>query len=151
MTVNNAGNTSQRPALTQQQDQLNILVVGNNLDEVARIRQTLQQANIRSCLHIVGDATEVTAYLMRVPPYTSAPIPNLVLISARLTEINRVEVHAQLQACRKLTDVDVVALTPSDFSDGFFGNAADIAAGCNGRPGLASYLEKALTAGWRVS
>lgn len=113
MTVNE---TAKRVQVSRYLEQIhvNILFVGDNLDELDRVRQVLQQAKVSNRLHVVGDGMEAMAYLLRNSPYVSAPKPNLVLLSMNLPRKSEIDVLVELKTNPEFAEVNVVMLTGSE-------------------------------------
>jgi CheY-like chemotaxis protein len=105
-----------RVSMYLEQKQVNILLIGDNLDGLAQIRQVLQQTNIKNRLHVVGNPCEAMAYLLRKAPYTNAPKPDLVLLSVSLPPMSRVDVQVELNTNPEFAEVDVVMLKGSGHS-----------------------------------
>lgn len=64
---------------TDRNGPLNILLFGSVDADIREIRESLEQAEVVGRLHTVGKIGDAVAYLRREPPYTTAPIPDVVL------------------------------------------------------------------------
>lgn len=127
------------------QQSADVLIVASDIDDVIRIRQTLQQARLKNRLHHVGDALEASAYLRREEPYSQAPRPNLVLIDASLSRSCVLDLVAELQADRDLEEIPIILLTTLDSKlqlITLFGKADD---GAVGQPLSPDELVRVLT------
>jgi len=76
---------------------LQILLVEDNPADVRMTREALAFARIVHDLHVVGDGDQALAFLLREGAFTSAPIPDLMLLDLSLPGLSG---HGVLQALR---------------------------------------------------
>lgn len=110
-------------------DRINILVVGDDLNEVMEINRELKQANIAYLLHVVGDSAEAMTYLLQQQPYTSAPRPDLVLLHVNLPTHTRIEFLNGLADHPGIIDTNAVGFTGPGLLDGNTANGVTVSGG----------------------
>lgn len=88
-----------------------ILLVEDQLDDVQRTRDALIEQKIANNLHVVASGDAALAFLRGDGEYTSAPSPDLVLLSLDLPEEKGGKVLREVRRDPKLRDIPVVALT----------------------------------------
>lgn len=90
-----------------------ILLVEDNLADVRLTREAIAAAGVEIHLDVVNDGDEALAYLRRLPPYTSAPRPVLVLLDLNLPRLDGQQVLAEIKNDLALQSIPVVILTTS--------------------------------------
>ena len=145
MTVQATLNGSQHQG--RNPDQVNILVVGSDLDEVMDVNRELRQANVDFCLHVVGDETEAMAYLLKENPYASAPKPDLVLLHAKLPVQGRIEFLNRLASHPGVFDPSAVGYLGPGLLHGEAVNGATATDGQGKETHAHAWLMQRITAG----
>ena len=125
----NGVNGSKQANQDRQLDKINILAVSHDLDEVMEINRELKQANVGFCLHVVGDAAEAMAYLLKEQPYAGAPKPDLVLLFANMPAHGRIEFFNALANHPGLIDMNAVKFPGPGLAEGIVVNGAAVADG----------------------
>lgn len=93
-----------------------ILLVEDNLDDVALFKRAVQKAALDYPLQVVGDGEAAIAYLSGVGGYadrTHYPLPRLVLLDLKLPRKSGHEVLEWLRGQPQLRRLPVVVLTTS--------------------------------------
>ena len=90
---------------------IDILLVEDNPGDVRLAQETLKDYKMQNVLHVVEDGEEALKYLRREPPYSSARLPDMVLLDINLPKIDGLEVLEELQRDAVLRNLPVVILT----------------------------------------
>ena len=98
-----------------------ILLVEDHPDDVQRTREALVEQKIANTLHVVASGDDALAFLRGDGEFTSAPSPDLVLLSLDLPEEKGGEVLREVRRDPKLRGIPVVAITQEsgDGADGW--------------------------------
>lgn len=90
-----------------------ILLVEDNYGDALLTRKAFRTAKITSNITIAIDGEQALAMLRRVPPYTSAPIPDVILLDLNLPKRNGHEVLQEIKSDERLKRIPVIILTSS--------------------------------------
>ncbi|MBI2571985.1 MAG: response regulator [Candidatus Schekmanbacteria bacterium] len=90
-----------------------VLLVEDDPEEVARVREAFLRANLRSRLHVLRDGRVVLDFLRRKPPYEEAARPRLVLMNMDSPGVGGLEVLQEMQTDPMFRRVPVIMLTVS--------------------------------------
>lgn len=99
---------------------VDVLLVVNDIQAVRKIRQTLDEANVKDRLHHIGDMHEARAYLHREDPYQDAPQPGLIVLEDSLRSRSEVDLLEEIKVDPELVGVSVVILARSSSPHGSF-------------------------------
>lgn len=87
-----------------------ILLVEDDADDVALLREALKTARMSVILNVVEDGVKALAYLRREPPYDRALRPDLVLLDLRLPKRGGLEVLRDVKGDDALRSIPVLVL-----------------------------------------
>ncbi len=132
-------------------ERVNILVVGSGLDDVVGINQELRQADFAYLLHVVGDAAEAMAYLLKEQPYAGAPKPDLILLYTNIPTHSRIEFFSELANHPGLVDINVVRFPDPGLADDIVVNGATVADDHDLESRAHSWLMREIAATGRIS
>jgi len=93
---------------------IRVLLVEDNPGDAELTRVTLETSRLRLEISLVVDGAQALAYLLRQPPFTSAPPPDLILLDLNLPKLDGREVLAEMRTHEELRRLPVVVLTSSD-------------------------------------
>lgn len=96
---------------------LQVLVVEDDLGDVALVESAFSEHSLRSELHHVGDGAEAMAFLHRREPYLDAPRPDLILLDLNMPRMNGHEALRAIKQDPELRSIPVVVLTTSHSED----------------------------------
>ena len=91
-----------------------ILLVDDNEDYVYLTRRAFGQAKLSANLHHVNNGKKCLEFLRRQPPYTSAPVPDIVLLDLDMPVMDGRQVLAEIVKDEALKHLAVVVLTSRD-------------------------------------
>jgi CheY-like chemotaxis protein len=93
----------------------NILVVDDNPGDLGLIRQVLE--NLRGIdLEVVHSVLQAHAFLNRMPPFVTAPVPDLVFLDLRMPMLPGHNVIPLIKRDPNLQHVKIVVFTSSSLS-----------------------------------
>lgn len=92
---------------------LQVLVVEDDLGDVALLKSAFAEHLVHTALHHVPDGAEALAFLHREDPYADAPRPDLILLDLNMPRLDGREVLALIKADEDLKSIPVVVLTTS--------------------------------------
>ena len=90
-----------------------ILLVEDNPADVRLTREAFKEAKVYNDLFDVGDGVAALDFLYRRGEFTSAPIPDLILLDLNLPKKNGMEVLSEIKSHKSLCSMPVVVLTTS--------------------------------------
>ncbi len=90
-----------------------ILLVEDNPADIDLTRESLDEAQILSNLHVVQDGVEAMTFLNQESPHEDAPIPDLVLLDLNLPKKDGREVLRECKEDEQLRKLPIVVLTSS--------------------------------------
>ncbi len=93
---------------------IHVLLVEDNPGDADLTRETLETSKVRIHISVVVDGTEALAFLLRQPPFASAPVPDLILLDLNLPRMGGRELLAEIKRHPQLRCIPVVVLTTSD-------------------------------------
>ncbi len=94
-----------------------ILLVEGDASHQDLVRNTFEQQDVSTELHIVSDGSEALDYLFRKGKYADAadaPAPHLVLLDLTMPDRSGLETLAAIRADERTKTLPVVVLTTSD-------------------------------------
>jgi CheY-like chemotaxis protein len=92
---------------------LSILLVDDDPGDVLMIQEALESSDSTRDVNVVNDGFEALSYLRRVPPYTTATRPDVMLLDLNMPRMNGHQVLAEVKADANLRSIPVVILTTS--------------------------------------
>lgn len=92
---------------------IEILLVEDNPGDARLTREALAQSKVKNNLSYARDGEEAIAFLRRLPPFTDAPTPDLVLLDLNLPRRDGREVLEDIKKDPMLRHIPVVILTSS--------------------------------------
>lgn len=92
---------------------VDILLVEDNPDDVDLTREAFKESGLDNRLHVVEDGVEALAFLRHAARYSTAPVPQLILLDLNLPRKSGLEVLAEIKADPALRRIPVVVLTTS--------------------------------------
>ena len=108
---------------------IEILLVEDNPGDVRLAVEALTEAKVHNRLNTVSDGEAAMSFLLRKPPYTDAPRPDLILLDLNLPRKSGREVLAEIKATPDLKRIPVVILTTSQAEEDIV-KAYDSSANC---------------------
>ncbi|MBA3698112.1 MAG: response regulator [Planctomycetes bacterium] len=98
--------------MTNTQTTTNILMVDDNPGDVGLVRQVVE--NVRGIvLHVAHNVTQAHAFLMKMPPYDIAPVPDVIFLDLRMPKLPGYNVIPLVRREPLLRNVKIVMLTSS--------------------------------------
>lgn len=91
-----------------------ILLVDDDADCAYLTQRAFGQAKLRANLHHVDDGRKCLAFLRRQPPYSAAPVPDIVLLDLEMPVMDGRHVLAEIVKDESLKHLVVVVLTSQD-------------------------------------
>lgn len=95
-------------------DEIDILLAEDNPGDIRLIKRALRGLMVPHRLHVVEDGEQVLAFLQRTPPFTDAPLVNLLLLDWNLPRMHGREVLSVIKHSEELKQLPVVILSTSD-------------------------------------
>jgi len=92
---------------------LQVLVVDDDLGDVALMENAFADHSIRSRLHHAADGAEALAFLRRQEPYRDAPRPDLILLDLNMPRVDGRQVLNEIKADEDLKTIPTIVLTTS--------------------------------------
>ena len=92
---------------------LRVLLVEDDLGDVALMESSFAEHQIPTDLHHVTDGAEALAFLRRMAPYTDAPRPDLILLDLNMPRVDGRQVLTAIKADEQLKAIPVVVFTTS--------------------------------------
>jgi CheY-like chemotaxis protein len=92
---------------------LDVLLVEDDLADVALIEEAFAEHETQSRLHHVADGQEALAFLRHEPPYEAAPRPDLILLDLNMPRVDGRQVLAAVKSDDSLKIIPVVVFTTS--------------------------------------
>jgi chemotaxis family two-component system response regulator Rcp1 len=93
---------------------IEILLVEDNPGEARLTMEAMRDARILNHIHLASDGEQAFNFLKNVPPYASAPRPDLVLLDLDLPRLDGRELLRKMKTDEELRDIPVVILTSSN-------------------------------------
>ena len=92
---------------------LQVLIVDDDLGDVALMENAFAEHSIRSRLHHAADGAEALAFLRRQEPYQDAPRPDLILLDLNMPRVDGRQVLTEIKADDDLRTIPTIVLTTS--------------------------------------
>ena len=91
-----------------------ILLVEDNELDIELMKLSLERCSYPIDCRVVRDGEECIAFLKKLPPYSDAPTPELILLDLNMPRMNGLEVLDAINAAPELHLLPVVVLTTSN-------------------------------------
>lgn len=108
---------------------IEILLVEDSPGDIRLTQEVLKEGEVSNHLNVVEDGVQALAFLRREAPYTSSPIPDLILLDLNLPRKGGQEVLEAIKEDDHLRRIPVVVLTTSRAEEDIF-RAYDLHANC---------------------
>ena len=95
---------------------LQILIVEDDLGDLALMENAFSEHSIASVLHHVADGEQALAFLRRNPPFHHAPRPDLILLDLNMPRMDGRHVLAAVKTDDNLKSIPTVVFTTSSAS-----------------------------------
>ncbi|MBE1490770.1 response regulator [Plantactinospora soyae] len=92
---------------------LQVLVVEDDLGDLALVENAFADHSIPSTLHHVTDGADALAFLRREAPYADAPRPDLILLDLNMPRVDGRQVLHQIKADEDLSSIPAIVFTTS--------------------------------------
>lgn len=92
---------------------LSILLVDDDPGDVLMIQEALEASDATRDVNVVNDGDDALAYLRKLPPYTEAVRPDVMLLDLNMPRMSGHEVLAEVKADAELRSIPIVILTTS--------------------------------------
>src|SRR5690349_315552 len=91
-----------------------ILLVEDNPGDVGLVQEAFNEGRLLHDMHVAKDGVEAIRFLRREGQYTSAPLPDLILLDLNLPKKDGREVLDEIKRDPVLMEIPVIVLTTSD-------------------------------------
>ncbi|MEU4624779.1 response regulator [Actinoplanes sp. NPDC023801] len=92
---------------------LQVLLVEDDLGDVALIENAFSEHDVPTTLHHVPDGAAALVFLQQQAPYTEAPRPDLILLDLNMPRLDGRQVLTTIKADEQLKTIPVVVFTTS--------------------------------------
>jgi two-component system response regulator len=92
---------------------LQVLVVDDDLGDVALMENAFAEHSIRSRLHHAADGVQALAFLRRQRPYQNVPRPDLILLDLNMPRVDGRQVLHEIKTDDDLKAIPTIVLTTS--------------------------------------
>ena len=92
---------------------LQVLIVEDDLGDLALIENAFAEHSVPSTLHHVADGVDALAFLHREDPYATAPRPHIILLDLNMPRMDGRQVLAAIKADEDLKSIPTVVFTTS--------------------------------------
>jgi CheY-like chemotaxis protein len=99
--------------MTSDTQRLQVLLVEDDLADVALMENAFAEHVVRSHLHHVADGEQALAFLRRQDPYRDAPRPDLILLDLNMPRVDGRQVLTEVKADGDLKAIPVIVFTTS--------------------------------------
>src|SRR5688572_3429366 len=99
--------------MTPDQLPLQVLVVEDDLGDVALVEGAFAEHSVASDLHHVADGAEALAFLRREDPYGAAPRPDLILLDLNMPRVDGRQTLAHIKSDDDLKSIPTIVFTTS--------------------------------------
>ena len=99
--------------MTTDRPPLQVLVVEDDLGDVALVEGAFAEHSVASDLHHVADGAEALAFLRREAPYDEAPRPDLILLDLNMPRVDGRETLASIKSDPGLKSIPTIVFTTS--------------------------------------
>jgi chemotaxis family two-component system response regulator Rcp1 len=106
-----------------------ILLVEDNPVDVMMTKEAFCGSRVRNNLHVVEDGEEAMDFLQKRGKYSSAPLPDVILLDLNLPRKDGREVLAEIKADPSLRHIPVIILTTSESEEDIW-NSYELQANC---------------------
>ena len=93
---------------------INILLVEDNPGDVRLTQEVLKEGKIKNTLNVVMDGEEALQYLHKEGKFSTAELPDIILLDLNLPKIDGREVLEHIKKDPDLKRIPVIVLTTSD-------------------------------------
>lgn len=95
-------------------DPFRILLVEDNLGDARLVVEALREGGFEAEFHHVENGVQALAFLRRLPPFTQAPRPDIILLDLNMPCMDGWDVLADIKVDPALLTIPVIVLTTSD-------------------------------------
>ena len=92
---------------------LQVLVVEDDLGDLALVENAFADHRIASTLHHVADGADALAFLRREEPFADAPRPDLILLDLNMPRVDGRQVLDQIKHDDDLRSIPAIVFTTS--------------------------------------
>ena len=103
--------------MDRDQPPLQVLVVEDDLGDVALVESAFAEHSVGSQLHHVADGGEALAFLRRQPPYADAPRPDLIMLDLNMPRVDGRQALTAIKADDDLKSIPTIVFTTSAAAD----------------------------------
>ncbi|MEH1129889.1 response regulator [Micromonospora sp. CPCC 206061] len=93
--------------------QLQVLVVEDDLGDLALIESSFAEHSVLSRLHHAADGAEALAFLRREEPFTAAPRPDLILLDLNMPRMDGRQLLNEIKSDDRLKSIPTIVFTTS--------------------------------------
>lgn len=93
---------------------IRVLLVEDNEADAFLTRETLESSKLMLDIATVADGHAARAYLLREPPYSDAPRPDLMLLDLNLPGMDGIQLLGEIRNDDRIKAMPIVILTSSD-------------------------------------
>ena len=90
-----------------------MLLIEDNRGDIRLTREALRASFLNTQLSVVEDGEQALAFLRNLPPYETAPRPEVILLDLNLPRRNGYEVLEDIKSHRDLKRIPIIVLTTS--------------------------------------
>jgi CheY-like chemotaxis protein len=108
-----AGRPLENPAMPTESTVLQVLLVEDDLADVALMENAFEDHRLLSELHHVADGEQALAFLYREEPYTDAPRPDLILLDLNMPRVDGRQALTLIKQDENLRLIPVIIFTTS--------------------------------------
>ncbi|GAA3227692.1 response regulator [Dactylosporangium siamense] len=108
-----AGRALENPAMPTESAVLQVLLVEDDLADVALMESAFDDHRLPSELHHVADGEQALAFLYREEPYTDAPRPDLILLDLNMPRVDGRQALTLIKQDENLKSIPVIVFTTS--------------------------------------
>jgi chemotaxis family two-component system response regulator Rcp1 len=91
-----------------------ILLVEDNDDDVWLTKRAFRSLSVLTEIHVTSDGVDALRFLRREPPYTGAPLPDLIMLDLNMPGMDGRQLLAELKHDDNLKIIPAIVLSTSD-------------------------------------
>lgn len=103
---------------------LQVLVVEDDLGDVALVESAFAEHSVGSQLHHVTDGGEALAFLRREAPYGDAPRPDLIMLDLNMPRVDGRQALIEIKSDENLKSIPTIVFTTSAADSDVFASYA---------------------------
>lgn len=92
----------------------NILLVEDNEDDAWLTKRVFRRLAVPTELHIATDGVDALKFLRQQPPYTNAPLPDIILLDLNMPGMDGRQLLTELKSDENLKSIPALVLSTSD-------------------------------------